>query len=61
MSPTKKEKAQLLLKEQISLHDKGKCACELTCGGYGLCYAGQLLEGVISSSQVIKLLGDKKR
>ena len=49
-----KERARNLLKEQTKEHDKGKCNCDLTEGGYGLCYAGQYLEGVISSSQVIK-------
>ena len=49
-----KERAHNLLKEQIKEHDEGKCKCDLTEGGYGLCYAGQWLESMISSSQVIR-------
>jgi len=48
-----------LLKEQIEEHCKGKCNCDLQEGGYGLCYAGQWLEGVIDSLQVIKDLKAK--
>jgi len=55
---TKKEKAYNLLKEQIKEHDEGKCRCDLTEGGYGLCYAGQFLESVITASQVLKDLGE---
>lgn len=49
-----KEIAYNLLKEQIDEHDKEKCKCDLADGGYGLCYAGQWLGGIISSSQVIR-------
>jgi len=49
-----KEEAYNLLKEQIEEHNKEKCKCDLAEGGYGLCYAGQWLGGIISSSQVIR-------
>lgn len=55
------KRARNLLKEQIEEHNEGKCRCDLTDGGYGLCYAGQWLEGVISSSQVIRDLGGVKK
>lgn len=43
-----------LLREEIVEHDKGKCNCDLAEGSYGLCYAGQWLEGCITSKQVIQ-------
>ena len=46
-----------LLKEQIEEHYEGKCSCDFTDGGYGLCFAGQWLEGCISSEEVVELLG----
>lgn len=49
-----------LLKKQIKDHEEGRCNCDLTEGGYGLCMAGQWLEGVISSEQVIKDLGGER-
>jgi len=55
-----KERAYNLLKEQIEEHSEERCKCDLTDGGYGLCYAGQWLEGIISSSQVIRDLGGMK-
>jgi len=57
-----KEKVRNLLKEQIKEHNEGNCKCDLTNGGYGLCYAGQWLEGVVSSSQVVRDLegGEEK-
>ncbi len=46
-----------LLKEQVEEHYEGKCSCDLTDGGYGLCFVGQWLEDCISSQEVIDLLG----
>ena len=39
-----------LLKRQIEEHNEGKCSCDLTDGGYGLCFAEQWLEGVVNQS-----------
>ena len=50
-----------LLKEQIKKHEDGKCECDLTEGGYGLCLAGQWLESVINSNQIIKDLEEMKK
>lgn len=50
----KKELVNLLLCEEIEKHNKGKCRCDLTEGGYGLCYAAQWLEGIVTSEQVLK-------
>jgi len=50
-----------LLKDQIKEHAKSKCKCDLIEGGNGFCYAGQWLEGIIDSSQVIKDLGGKNK
>ena len=47
-----------LLREQIEEHEQGKCNCDLTDEGYGLCYAGQWLEGCITSEQVVSDLGN---
>lgn len=43
-----------LLQGGIKAHRQGKCRCDLTEGGQGLCYAGQWLESIISNEQVIK-------
>ncbi len=51
-------KALELLQDQIKDHKAGKCNCDLTDGGYGLCYAGQLLEGAISPETVLEDLGE---
>jgi len=48
-----------LLQDQIKDHEAGKCNCNLTDGGYGLCYAGQFLEGIISPEDVLKDLAWK--
>jgi len=48
-----------LLQEGIKAHRQGKCRCDLTEGGQGLCYAGQWLENIISSEQVIKDLSSE--
>lgn len=48
-----------LLKKQIEEHDEGRCSCDLTDGGYGLCFAGQWLESMIDSLQVIEDLMKK--
>jgi hypothetical protein len=37
----------------IKKHEDGKCNCDLTEGGYGLCMAGQYLNKVISKEQFI--------
>lgn len=49
--------AKRLLRDDIKEHDEGKCKCDLTEGGYGLCYAGQFLESVITAAMVIQDLG----
>lgn len=46
--------AENLLEDAIEEHNEGKCKCDLTESGYGLCYAGQWLEGVITSKQVVE-------
>jgi len=46
-----------LLKKQIEEHYEERCRCDLTPGGYGLCLAGQWLQGCISSEEVVELLG----
>ena len=43
-----------LLKRQIEEHHEEKCSCDLRDGGYGLCFAGQCLEGRVNSLQVIE-------
>ena len=48
-----------LLKGQIEEHHEGKCGCDLRDGGYGLCLAGQWLESMIDSLQVIEDLMGK--
>lgn len=56
---TKKEIVEnIILKDQIIKHDEGKCYCTLLSDGdYGLCYAGQYIEGVITVDDVINDLG----
>lgn len=51
---SRKQIAEELLKDGIKEHDEGKCKCDLTDGGYGLCYAGQFLEGLITVDDVIQ-------
>jgi hypothetical protein len=42
------------LQESIREHEDGECHCELAPGGYGLCYAGQLVEGVITLEEALQ-------
>lgn len=48
---------QELLKEFLDDHELGECPCDLTDGGYGLCFAGQWSDGVIDNAEVIRTLG----
>lgn len=50
-----------LLAPQITAHDSDNCKCDLTPGGYGLCYAGQWLEGCITDQDVLQDLGRKEQ
>ena len=38
----------------IKEHDLGTCNCDLTDGGYGLCYVGQCLEGDFTPMKQLK-------
>lgn len=51
---------KLLGEEEIKKHENGTCRCDLTNGGYGLCMAGQWLEGVTTSEDVIGELGESQ-
>ena len=53
-------KAEKLLRVGIAAHDLKQCPCDLSDGGLGYCYAGQWLEGVIDSEQVLFDLADDK-
>ncbi|PIU51041.1 hypothetical protein COS91_06575 [Candidatus Desantisbacteria bacterium CG07_land_8_20_14_0_80_39_15] len=53
-------KASDLLNDGIRSHNAGRCKCDLTEGGYGLCYAGQWLAGVITNQQVINDLRESE-
>ena len=41
-------------KEEIKNHENGKCNCDLTDGGKGLCEIGQWYEGLISSEEFLR-------
>ena len=49
--------AELVLSENIYEHEHNLCSCDLTEGGYGLCFAGQYLEGCLSSENILEDLG----
>jgi hypothetical protein len=57
---TKKDIVENELKNLIIKHDTGQCNCDLTDGGYGLCYAGQYVEGVLSVDDVISNMAIKE-
>lgn len=42
------------IKIAIEYHESGKCNCDLRAGGYGLCMAGQYLEGLIDESELLE-------
>jgi hypothetical protein len=42
-----------LLEDLVNIHKEGECSCDLTEGGYGLCIAGQFIEGVISEEDFL--------
>ncbi len=46
-----------LLKEFLDDHERGECPCDLTDGGFGLCFAGQWEDNVIDDDEVIQTLG----
>ena len=46
-----------LLKEFLDDHELGECPCDLSDGGYGLCFAGQWEDGIIDNKEVIRTLG----
>jgi len=53
-------RAKQLLLDQLKDHYQEACQCGLTKGGYSLCYAGQWIEGAITSRNVIVDLGTKQ-
>ena len=50
-----------LLKWMLDEHDAGECCCDLTDGGFGLCFAGQWSEGCIDNAEVIQTLAPERR
>jgi hypothetical protein len=44
---------ELSFSEDLAEHDAEHCRCDLTNGGYGLCYIGQWQEGLRTSWEII--------
>jgi len=48
---------EAILDDDIVKHEHEQCNCDLTDDGYGLCFAGQYVERIITSEQVLQDLG----
>ena len=49
-----------LLRWMLDEHDAGECCCDLTDGGFGLCFAGQWSDGCIGNAEVIRTLAPER-
>ena len=62
---TKEQEAEIaldLLKWLLDEHEAGECCCcDLTDGGFGLCFAGQWSDGCISDAKVIETLAPERK
>lgn len=50
------EKIQKIIIADIESHFKNTCECDLSSGLYGLCYAGQWIEGCIDTKDYVENL-----